>query len=237
MNPKFFPLILCLLGAPASLWANPLVFIDAAHGGSDTGVLSGKQAEKDWDLKFALALKAALAQAGFDVALSRDGDSAVDADKRTQTINTSGAAAVLVLHADKEMSGVIAGPFFVVEPPNHPDGAEGSEVRRWGLVTPSQYRQSLKLARALAFQLGVGPDFSDLSDSRGLLGESGTATGRILCSPEQSLRDLTVPAVDVIPLFLSHEADLKKYSDPAALASFCAKLAKGTAEYLRGSNE
>ena len=237
MNPKFFTLIFFLLGAPASLWANPLIFIDAAHGGSDSGVISGKEQEKDWDLKFALILKTAFAQAGFDVVLSRDSDTTLDPDKRAQTINTSGAAAVLVLHADKETSGIIQGPFFVVEPPNHPDVAEGTEVRRWGLVTISQYRSSLRLARALASAVGVGPDFSTLSDSRGLLGESGTAAGRILCSPEQSLRNLTLPAVDVLPLFLSNASDLKKFSDSASIAAFSSKLVKGVSEYLRLSNE
>jgi N-acetylmuramoyl-L-alanine amidase len=237
LNPKFFPLILCLLAVPALLWANPLILIDAAHGGSDSGVIAGKEQEKDWDLKFALSLKAAFSQAGFDVVLSRDSDATLDPDKRAQTINTSGAAAVLVLHADKETSGVVQGPFFVVEPPNHPDLAEGAEVRRWGLVTISQYRSSLRLARALASALGVGPDFSALSDSRGLLGESGTASGRILCSPEQSLRNLTLPAVDVLPLFLTNTSDLKKFSDSASIAAFNAKLVRGVSEYLRLSNE
>ena len=131
-------------------------------------MIAGKEQEKDWDLKFALSLKAAFSQAGFDVVLARDSDATLDPDKRAQTINTSGAAAVLVLHADKETSGVVQGPFFVVEPPNHPDLAEGAEVRRWGLVTISQYRSSLRLARALASALEWKcSDFSALSGQPG----------------------------------------------------------------------
>ncbi len=229
-----FGLFLCL-GPKA--FANPLIFIDAAHGGPDSGSVAGKEQEKVWDLKFALALKGAFARAGFDVTLSRDGDIALDPDKRAQLINTSGAAAVLVIHADREMSGIIPGPFLVVEPPNHPDFAPGDEISRWGIVTLTQYRASLRLARALAIQLGTNQEFSALSDSRGLLGESGTATGRILCAPEQSLRNLTIPSVDVIPLFLTNASDLKKFSDSAAIDSFCSKAVKGVDEYLRIPNE
>jgi len=168
----FFGLFLCL-GLKAS--ANPLIFIDAAHGGADSGSVAGKEQEKVWDLKFALALKAAFARGGFDVTLSRDGDGQLDPDKRAQLINTSGAAAVLVIHADREMSGTILGPFLAVEPPNHPDFAPGDEIGRWGIVTLTQYRASLRLARALAVQLGANSEFSTLSDSRGLLGDTGTA--------------------------------------------------------------
>ncbi|MGH7739289.1 MAG: N-acetylmuramoyl-L-alanine amidase family protein, partial [bacterium] len=130
--------------------ANPLVFIDAAHGGSDLGSVAGKQVEKVWDLRFALALKKAFTQAGVDVALSRDDDSTVDPDARAQLINTSGAALALVIHADRENSGTIQGPYLVVEPPNHPDLTVGAGIRPWGIVTPTQYRASLRLARALA---------------------------------------------------------------------------------------
>jgi N-acetylmuramoyl-L-alanine amidase len=225
------------LGFEKSVLASPLIFIDAAHGGADGGSLAGKEQEKDWDLKLALALKGAFTRAGFDVTLSRDGDETMDPDKRAQLINTSGAAAVLVIHADREMSGRVLGPFLVVEPPNHPDLVEGDEIRRWGIVTPAQYRSSLRLARALAVQLGASGEFSSLSDSRGLLGESGTATGRVICAPEQSLRDLTLPSVDMIPLFLTNASDLKKFSDPSAVDSFCSKVVKGVDEYLRIPNQ
>ncbi|MGH7739186.1 MAG: hypothetical protein ACREL1_03470, partial [bacterium] len=86
--------------------------------------------------------------------------------------------------------------------------------------------------RALAVQLGIGPDFSDLSDSRGLLGESGTAKGRIFCAPEQSLRNLTLPAVDLVPLFMTNAEDVKKFSQSAAMDSFCAQVVKAVSEYL-----
>jgi N-acetylmuramoyl-L-alanine amidase len=230
----FFGLFLCL---GLRVFANPLIFIDAAHGGADSGSVAGKEQEKVWDLKFALALKGAFSRAGFDVTLAREGDVALDPDKRAQLINTSGAAAVLVIHADREMSGIITGPFLVVEPPNHPDFPQGDEISRWGIVTLTQYRASLRLARALAVQLETSQEFSILSDSRGLLGESGTAAGRILCAPEQSLRNLTIPSVDLIPLFLTNPSDLKKFSDSTTIDSFCSKVVKGVDEYLRIPNE
>lgn len=214
--------------------AKPRVVLDAAHGGSDTGVRAGSETEKEWNAKFALALEKALEAEGFEVVQARKKDETLPLDRRTALINTSQAAAAVVVHADREWTGTQKGPLLVVEPPNRTE-ADNLEIARWGVTTPALYRSSLKLARDIAQKLGVSAELSPLSDSRGLAGEHPSPNGRILCLPHQSLRNLALPAVVLTPLFLTSPSDLKRFSQPQAVADWAARAAEGIADYLQGA--
>ncbi len=211
--------------------ANPLIVVDAAHGGSDPGVKAGSEVEKNWNLRFAQALGKALEDLGFEVVQIRKKDETIPLEKRAQAANTVQASAVLVIHADCEWTGSRSGPMIVVEPPNQ--SAESSGIPRWGVITPYQYRLSMKLGRDIAQALGVGTELSTLSDGRGLAGEPNSATARIFCLPHQSLRYLVPPAVVLTPLFLSRGPDVRKYSADEAVAEFAARVARGVANYLQ----
>lgn len=216
---------------PALSWAKPVVVLDAAHGGSDTGIKAGSEAEKDWDLRFAKAIAQALESEGFEVIQVRERDETIPLDKRAETINTARVAAVLVLHADYEWTGKRTGPMIVVEPPTA--GGETAEIPRWGVTTPYQYRASLKLGRDIAQALGQGTELSDMSDTRGLVGEPTSAHSRLFCLPHQSLRYLAPPAVVLTPLFLSSPADIRKFSTESGLADFAAQVARGLVNFLQ----
>jgi N-acetylmuramoyl-L-alanine amidase len=226
-------LLFCWTAVPA--WAKARIVVDAAHGGSDGGVKAGSQVEKDWNLRFAQALEKAFTDAGYDVVLIRKRDETLASDKRAEMINTSGASAVIILHADREWTGSQRGPMLVVEPPNRADQGEAGEMPRWGVITPSEYHQSLRLARAIAQGMGIGAELSPLSDSRGLAGEAIGAEGRIYCLPHQSLRNLSRPAVVLTPLFLTSGSDLKKFSTAEALAEFAGQVVRGTSTYLQAA--
>jgi N-acetylmuramoyl-L-alanine amidase len=60
------------------------------------------------------------------------------------------------------------------------------------------------------------------------------AKGSVLAAPHQSLRYAAIPAVVVMPLFISHAEDLQKFSTDEAIATFCKALAKGVSSYLNG---
>jgi N-acetylmuramoyl-L-alanine amidase len=229
-----------LMGRVMVLWAfvssaqaNPRIEIDPGFGGAENGVQAGKEVEKDWNLKFALSLEKAFLAAGFEVGLTRDKDATIDLEKRAQLINTSGAPLAIVIHADRDERNSQQGSYLVLEPPNHSDEMSPDEMRSWGVVTASQYRSSTRLARSIAQRLGINPDFAILSDSRGLSGETPAARGRVLCAPHQSLRDLTIPAVVIDPLFLTSPDDLKKFSDSTVLTDFCQKIVRGVGDYLQ----
>ncbi len=216
---------------PAFGFARPLVALDAAHGGSDPGVKAGSEVEKEWNYRFSQSLEKALEGLGIDVVEVRKRDETIPQDKRAQIINTSGASAVVVIHADREWTGTQRGPLIVVEPPTQ--GTESAEIARWGAIPPSRYRASLKLARDIAGRLGIGAELSSLSDSRGVLGEATAPAGRLYCLPHQSLRYLTLPAVVITPLFLSSASDIRKFSSSEVMAEFSSKVAQGLADFLQ----
>ena len=220
-----------LLSIPAWGRAKAIIVLDAAHGGGDSGVRYGSEVEKDWNLRFALAMEKALEEEGFEVVQIRHKDETIPLEKRAERANTAQASAVLVLHADGEWSGNRGGPMIVVEPPTQ--GGESSEIPRWGVITPYQYRLSLKLGRDIAQSLGLGTELSSLSDSRGTAGETLNDEARLFCLPHQGLRYLTAPAVVITPLFLSNSADVRKFSADQAIADFADRVARGVAIFLQ----
>ncbi len=224
-------LLCAFLFAPSFGFTKPLVVLDAAHGGTDLGVKAGSEVEKEWNYKFSQSLERALQGLGFDVLEVRKRDETISQEKRAEIINTSQASAVIVIHADGDWTGTQRGPMIVVEPPTQ--GTEFPDIAKWGAITPSHYRASLKLARDIAETLGIGAELSNLSDSRGVLGEKTSASGRLYCLPHQSLRYLSLPAVVLTPLFLTSSPDLRKFSSAEGMANFSAKVAQGIANFLQ----
>jgi N-acetylmuramoyl-L-alanine amidase len=222
-----------LCGTPDSFAATRIV-VDAGHGGSDAGCRAPGQNEKTWNLKFAQAFSKALNDAGLDAVQVRAKDDDVSQDKRFEIINTSGASLAVIFHADRESSGKVAGPLFVVQPPQTNSIGPEEGLPEAGTIPLGRYRQSLRLARLLAGAVGSSAKFCPLSESRAVGAEGADAKGSVLAAPHQSLRYAAVPAVVVIPLFISHAEDLKKYSTDEAVAAFCKALAKGVASYLNG---
>ena len=229
----FLALFLALFLAPGILLAKARIVLDAGHGGTDSGVKAGSEVEKEWNLKFAQAIQRALEEEGYEVVQLRRGDTTLAEEKRAEMTNTAQASAALIIHADREWTGTLRGPYVVLEPPSKVEAGETNEIPKWGYISLAQYRSSLRLARAVAQRLGLGTDFSSLSDSRCLAGEVSTSEGRIYGLPHESLRYLVVPSIVISPLFLSSAADLKKYSGTENLTEFAQRVAKGTAEFLQ----
>ena len=224
-------MFLFLFSLPVLGWSKAVIVLDAAHGGNDTGVKYGSEVEKDWNLRFATALEKALEEEGFEVVQVRHKDETISLDKRAERANTAQASAVLVIHADGEWAGTRSGPMIVVEPPTQ--SGESAEIPRWGVITPYQYRLSLKLGRDIAQALGFGTELSSLSDSRGTAGEALNDMARLYCLPHQGLRYLSPPSVVITPLFLSNSADVRKFSGDQAAADFAARVARGVANFLQ----
>ena len=235
---RSFLLLSCFLvlaSIPLIAIAGPRIVLYAAHGGEDRGVSANGQDEKDWTLRLGLALQKTLAADGFDVLMIRTKNESIGYDNWVGQINGSGATAAVILHADREWTGRTHGPWVIVEPPTGSNATDSQEIQRWGSMSFSQYRQSLRLARALAVAWEVNPLLSPLSDSRALPGETPFAEGRVLASPHQSLRNLAIPAVVVEPLFLTSSLDIKKFSTDEGIQDFVEKTAKGLQTYFQMS--
>ena len=76
------------------------VVVDAGHGGSDGGTVSGKAVEKDINLSVALKLKAILENDNIEVILTRSSDENMSLADRTFVANDSNADFFISLHCN-----------------------------------------------------------------------------------------------------------------------------------------
>jgi N-acetylmuramoyl-L-alanine amidase len=85
----------------------PLIMIDAAHGGSESGaVLNPTILEKDVTLALARRLRLDLGTRGFVAELVRDGDVNLSTDDRAAKANAAHPALYVCLHATSEPGGI-----------------------------------------------------------------------------------------------------------------------------------
>ena len=76
------------------------VVVDAGHGGSDGGTVSGRAVEKDINLSVALKLKAILENDNIEVILTRSSDENISLADRTSVANDSNADFFISLHCN-----------------------------------------------------------------------------------------------------------------------------------------
>ncbi len=85
----------------------PLIMIDPAHGGSESGaVLNPAILEKDITLALARRLRSDLGARGFVAELMRDSDVNLSTDDRASKANSAHPALYVCLHATSEPAGV-----------------------------------------------------------------------------------------------------------------------------------
>lgn len=74
------------------------IFIDAGHGGTDSGAIGHGLKEKDLTLKIALKMKQLLSAFQVDVKLSRESDKTLSLDERTELANKWKADYLVSVH-------------------------------------------------------------------------------------------------------------------------------------------
>lgn len=85
----------------------PLIMIDAAHGGSETGaLLSPAIPEKDVTLMFARRLRQELGARGISASVIRDNDATLTTDQRAAVVNSARPALYICIHASSLGSGM-----------------------------------------------------------------------------------------------------------------------------------
>ena len=85
----------------------PVILIDAAHGGTESGaVLGPDNLEKDVTLTFARRLRQDLISRGLQAQLVRDGDTLLSADQRASIANQSRPSLYICVHATSQGSGI-----------------------------------------------------------------------------------------------------------------------------------
>lgn len=93
--------------SPSPPPAPPLILIDPAHGGTDSGaILSPTLLEKDVTLAFAQRLRQELNTRGISAALVRESDVALPTDQRAAMSGVHGFALYISVHATSQGSGL-----------------------------------------------------------------------------------------------------------------------------------
>ena len=92
---------------PTQQPAPPLILIDPAHGGADSGAaLNAAIPEKDVTLILGRRLRQELNSRGLESQLLRDSDIALTADQRAAAVNALHPALYIVIHATSQGSGM-----------------------------------------------------------------------------------------------------------------------------------
>jgi len=85
----------------------PVILIDAAHGGTETGaILAPDNLEKDVTLAFARRLRQDLLSRGFQARLVRDGDTLISTDQRAIIANAARPALYICVHMTSQGAGL-----------------------------------------------------------------------------------------------------------------------------------
>jgi N-acetylmuramoyl-L-alanine amidase len=147
----------CLLMALPTQAQQPtprtIIFIDPAHGGTDTGAhLPDNLLEKDITLAFAARLRTSLGASGFSVISTRDADPAIPftTDQRAEIGNHAHPTACLILHATSSGTGIHVVTSALAPPDNLEDPHAATP---WNTAQSAFVPQSLALANAIGLAL------------------------------------------------------------------------------------
>jgi len=188
------------------------VVIDPGHGGSDHGLVVGNLREKDINLRIAEVIAAKLREKGVEVRLTRDRDIPLSLDRRIRFANSLHSDLYLSIHCDSSAIQGKRGYRLLVD-------------RIWrereGGVTmaasPPLNEERLQTAYELASRMASRFE------------EIGVA-GRVYRLPIHRFSGLTMPALILVPGFLSNDADRVLLTDEDFLDSIGDAVAEAISE-------
>jgi len=91
----------------------PLVCLDAGHGGSEPGATNGPLEEKDVNLDIAYAVQSLLRGQGYEVTLTRTSDQTLSSNDRYTFCNGQGAAILVSIHTNSVANASVDGTLAV----------------------------------------------------------------------------------------------------------------------------
>jgi N-acetylmuramoyl-L-alanine amidase len=191
-----------------------VIVLDPGHGGADAGTAHNGLVEKDLTLNIALRLRTLLAQAGWNVLLTRD----TDIDPVTPELMTAfsgdgrpNASDRAYLQTRCDVANAANARIFISIHVNYSDspGVHG---------TTFYYtkQQDVPLAQAL---------------ERGMIPLAGTQDDGVVKSNLYVTKHTTMPAVLIETGFISNPGDVRLLADPAFLQNVAAGIAAGVKSY------
>lgn len=130
---------------PAADGSKSIVSIDAGHGGEDSGAL-GLNGSKEKDVTLAVSQrlgKLLKMHQDAPIVLTRDGDYALDLERRLELIATGQADAMISLHAQAFLSAEASGMNLYVQPQTELDVTDGMPAENLSLKLAELLKQKL----------------------------------------------------------------------------------------------
>lgn len=199
-----------------------VVVLDAARGGSETGLASKHGKEKDVTLDVARHARQALEQAGYTVLMTRGDDTTQSHADRLKRANAVAEESIFIsLHCGFGGERERGVEMFTLAPSGTPTttGEEGAKPDSRFYPGNINDRESMALATALQGALVAGAETEDLGIRRARF---------------QELKDIRIPAVVCNLGRLAHPVEGKKLgADPAYRRQLAQALAAGVDRYAR----
>lgn len=194
------------------------IVLDPGHGGKDCGALGKITQEKTINLRLAKRLAELLKRMGYNVVLTRNGDSTLALEQRTGIASQRKADLYISLHvnsaADRSITGIET---FCLTP----SGAASSNGG-----TPDYRRLSGNRFDSNNIMLAY-------CMQRNLLVKTGAEDRGVKRARFQVLRDVNCPAVLVEIGFISNRAEEQKMAGDAYLDTVSRAIADGITTYQR----
>jgi N-acetylmuramoyl-L-alanine amidase len=199
------------------------ICLDPGHGGKDPGNKEGREQEKKYTLLLAQELKATLTKAGFQVVLTRSGDTYPELNDRPEFARKRGADVFLSLHfnsADSAAAKSVQGVEVYCLTPTH---AASTNVRGATTDTGASAGNRLDAKNALlAFQI-----------QRAIVRTVGAEDRGVRRARFVVLRLAEMPAVLVEAGFMTHPTESKKIYSAAYRQQMAQAITTGLLAYKK----
>lgn len=216
------------------------VALDAGHGGDDGGARGSKGLkEKDAALSIAKALATELTAKGFEVTLTRDGDTFIPLWERAKIANEAGADLFVSLHLNAAKAKAARGSEVYFLSLDRSTGEEGevADLENAGAESRpapdsvvasilDDLAQKAFLADSERLAVAVQKQLNRLAGIK----ERGVKQAHFIV-----LRSAAMPAVLVETAFISNPKEEQKLKDDAFVAKVAEAIATGIRSYLAGS--
>jgi N-acetylmuramoyl-L-alanine amidase len=199
------------------------IVLDPGHGGRDPGNMEGRRQEKQFTLSFARELGELLTRAGFNVSLTRQGDSFIELPERAAIARRRGADLFLSLHF------------------NSADGPGGSAVKGAETYCMTPVRTSSTNARGEGAGAGAYP--GNRFDPKNMLlayqlqkaitEKTGAEDRGVKRARFQVLREAEMPAALIEAGFMTSSADAKRIYEPVLRRQLAQAIVDGVLAYKR----
>lgn len=192
---------------------NKVIYLDAGHGGVDSGAAYGDQTEKAFNLDMQNRVKAQLEAQGYQVVLTRTNDTFVDLLPRSKKANSSNADIFISIHFNASGSTAASGieTYYYQSYKEYPSSINGTYHN-----DSERLRLSSSLASAIQSQV---------------ISTTGAKNNGVKRNTFAVLRETTAPAVLLELGYMSNAAELNKINGASYRDQLANGIVKGINQY------